>query len=133
MVRVKEQSTSSNLISLFGGELQELLRYADRNSMAHSREVRLPYLDHRIVEFVMSLPDHFLINNAFNKYLLRKSYENELPKEIVWRKNKIGFEIPQNNWHDGVYSFMNKFPTYKEFDFELYNKAFNVSSLSLFL
>ena len=63
----------------------------------------------------------------------RKSYENELPKEIVWRKNKIGFEIPQNNWHDGVYSFMNKFPTYKEFDFELYNKAFNVSSLSLFL
>jgi asparagine synthase (glutamine-hydrolysing) len=121
------------LISLFGGELQELLRYADRNSMAHSREVRLPYLDHRIVEFVMSLPDHFLINNAFNKYLLRKSYENELPKEIVWRKNKIGFEIPQNNWHDGVYSFMNKFPTYKEFDFELYNKAFNVSSLSLFL
>lgn len=121
------------LISLFGGELQELLRYADRNSMAHSREVRLPYLDHRIVEFVMSLPDHFLINNAFNKYLLRKSYENELPKEIVWRKNKIGFEIPQNNWHDGVYSFINKFPTYKEFDFELYNKAFNISSLSLFL
>jgi asparagine synthase (glutamine-hydrolysing) len=121
------------LFSLFGGELQELLRYADRNSMAHSREVRLPFLDHRIVEFVMSLPDSFLIKNAYSKYLLRKSYEKELPTEIVWRKNKIGFEIPQHKWHDCNYSFMHKFPIYGDFHPDIYNKSFNISSLSLFL
>ncbi len=78
--------------------LEELLRYADRNSMIHSREVRLPFLNHELVEFIFSLPSHFKIRNGWTKWLLRESVKNELPEEIVWRKEKVGFEPPQKTW-----------------------------------
>ena len=83
---------------LFGGSLQQLLRYADRNSMAHSREVRLPFLSHELIEFVFSLPDEFLLQNGWTKYVHRKALEPFLPKEIAWRVDKIGFEPPQKKW-----------------------------------
>ena len=78
--------------------LEELLHYADRNSMAHGREVRLPFLNHELVEFVFSLPAHFKIKNGRTKWVLRKSVEEILPPEIAWRKDKIGFEPPQKEW-----------------------------------
>lgn len=78
--------------------LEELLRYADRNSMAHGREVRLPFLDHRLVEFIFSLPSNFKIHDGWTKWLLRKSMDTKLPDEIVWRKDKIGYEPPQQLW-----------------------------------
>ncbi len=78
--------------------LQELLRYADRNSMAHSREVRLPFLNHDLVEFVFSLPSKYKINKGFTKWILRESVKDKLPNDIVWRKGKIGYEPPQAEW-----------------------------------
>ncbi|MEP7373725.1 MAG: asparagine synthase (glutamine-hydrolyzing) [Chitinophagaceae bacterium] len=78
--------------------LEELLRYADRNSMAHGREVRLPFLSHELVEFVFTLPSHFKIREGWTKWLLRQSMKQQLPPEIVWRKDKIGFEPPQKKW-----------------------------------
>lgn len=78
--------------------LKELLRYADRNSMAHSREVRLPFLSHKLVEFVFSLPDEFKINNGWTKFVLRKAMSNILPESICWRIDKIGYEPPQKKW-----------------------------------
>lgn len=78
--------------------LEELLQYADRNSMAHGREVRLPFLNHDLVEFIFSLPSHYKIRNGFSKWVFRKSMEPVLPKEIVWRKDKIGFDPPQQQW-----------------------------------
>lgn len=78
--------------------LPTLLRYADRNSMAHSREVRLPFLSHELVEFLFSLPSEFKIHQGWTKYIMRKSFENILPHEIAWRKDKIGFEPPQKKW-----------------------------------
>jgi asparagine synthase (glutamine-hydrolysing) len=78
--------------------LEELLRYADRNSMAHGREVRLPFLSHELVEFIFSLPAHFKIRNGWTKWLLRKSMEKSLPTEITWRREKVGFEPPQKMW-----------------------------------
>ena len=78
--------------------LEELLRYADRNSMAHGREVRLPFLDHELVEFIFSLPANFKIRNGWTKWLLRETMKNKLPDEIVWRKDKTGFEPPQEQW-----------------------------------
>lgn len=78
--------------------LKELLRYADRNSMAHSREVRLPFLSHKLVEYVFSLPDEFKINNGWTKFVLRKAMSNILPESICWRVDKIGYEPPQKNW-----------------------------------
>ena len=82
--------------------LYELLRYADRNSMAHGREVRLPFLSHQLVEFIFSLPSHFKIHNGWTKWILRKTVEKKLPAETVWRKDKIGFEPPQKSWMEHV-------------------------------
>lgn len=78
--------------------LQKLLRYADRNSMAHSIEVRLPFLSHQLVEFMFALPSSFKINSGWTKYLLRKSFEDILPYDIAWRKDKLGYEPPQKEW-----------------------------------
>jgi len=78
--------------------LGELLRYADRNSMAHSREVRLPFLDHTLVEFIFSLPSTYKIHNGFTKWILRQAMQPLLPADIVWRKDKIGYEPPQQQW-----------------------------------
>lgn len=84
--------------------LKELLRYADRNSMAHSREVRLPFLSHKLVEFVFSLPDEFKLNNGWTKFVLRKAMADILPHDICWRVDKIGYEPPQKEWlKDGKY------------------------------
>ncbi len=78
--------------------LEELLRYADRNSMAHSREVRLPFLSHELVEFLFSLPSHFKIREGWTKWTLRKAMDKTLPSAITWRSNKIGLEPPQLSW-----------------------------------
>ena len=78
--------------------LEELLRYADRNSMAHGREVRLPFLNHELVAFIFSLPSHFKIRDGWTKWLLRKTMDKKLPDEITWRKDKTGFEPPQQAW-----------------------------------
>ena len=78
--------------------LEELLKYADRNSMAHGREVRLPFLSHELVEFIFSLPAHFKIRNGWTKWILRETMKSSLPESIVWRKDKVGFEPPQKNW-----------------------------------
>lgn len=78
--------------------LEELLRYADRNSMAHGREVRLPFLNYELVEFVFSLPPHFKIRNGWTKWILRNAMKNLLPPEIAWRGDKVGFEPPQKQW-----------------------------------
>jgi asparagine synthase (glutamine-hydrolysing) len=84
--------------STMRGPLQDLLRYADRNSMAHSREVRLPFLFHELVEFCFSLPDEFKLKLGWTKYIMRVTFEGVLPEEICWRKEKVGFEPPQNAW-----------------------------------
>lgn len=78
--------------------LEELLRFADRNSMAHGKEVRLPFLNHKLVEFIFSLPASYKIHDGWTKWLLRKMMDKKLPDEIVWRKDKVGYEPPQKQW-----------------------------------
>ena len=82
----------------FGRYLTTLLRYGDRNSMAHSREVRLPFCDHRIAEFVSRLPPHLLMGEVQTKRLLRESMRGILPEGIRTRWNKQGFRPPQDLW-----------------------------------
>lgn len=89
----KEQSLLS---TQFG--LQDLLRYEDRNSMAFSIESRVPFLDHRLVEFSIALNNDWKIKNGWTKYILRKTAEPLLDKEVVWRKYKMGFLTPQKLW-----------------------------------
>lgn len=86
----------------FSNGLEELLQYADRNAMAHGREVRLPFLFHELVAFVFSLPAAYKIRDGYSKWLLRKAMEQDLPANIVWNKTKIGFEPPQAEWMKDV-------------------------------
>ncbi|NQV56043.1 MAG: asparagine synthase (glutamine-hydrolyzing) [Rhodospirillales bacterium] len=78
--------------------LPVLLRYGDRNSMAHSREVRLPFCDHRLAEFVLSLRPELLMGGAQTKRLLRGALKNSLPPAIRERWNKQGFLPPHAEW-----------------------------------
>ncbi|MFM2049081.1 MAG: hypothetical protein RI955_1629 [Bacteroidota bacterium] len=78
--------------------LHKLLKYADRNSMANSIEVRLPFLQHKMIENVLQLPPDFLINEGWTKYLLRRSLADVVPSEITWRKNKLSFQPPEKKW-----------------------------------
>lgn len=78
--------------------LEELLRYADRNSMAHGCEVRLPFLSHELVEFIFTLPSKYKIRQGWSKWLLRKTMDPLLPAGITWRTDKVGFEPPQQQW-----------------------------------
>ena len=84
--------------STFRSGLEDLLRYADRNSMAHGREVRLPFLSHELVGFIFSLPDNLKIRKGWTKWLLRVAMNGQLPQHICWAKKKIGFEPPQKEW-----------------------------------
>jgi asparagine synthase (glutamine-hydrolysing) len=96
------QSLSDMLYyNTFQSGLEELLRYADRNSMAHGREVRLPFLSHELVSFAFSLPDNLKIRNGWTKWILRTSMDNYLPRHITWQKKKTGFEPPQKRWMEG--------------------------------
>ena len=78
--------------------LEELLRYADRNSMAHGTEVRLPFLNFDLVNYIFSLPASFKIKNGFTKFILRKTMSGRLPDSILWNPEKTGFEPPQKKW-----------------------------------
>ena len=82
----------------FQTRLPALLRYEDRNSMAFSLESRVPFLDHRLVEFAFSLPDEALIHQGWSKWILRQSMQGILPESIQWRKDKMGFVTPQELW-----------------------------------
>tara|TARA_R110002110_G_scaffold173869_3_gene376778 strand:- start:4569 stop:6476 length:1908 start_codon:yes stop_codon:yes gene_type:complete len=85
----------------FAATLPTLLRYGDRNSMAHSREVRLPFCDHRIAEFVLSLPPGYLMGDIQTKRLLRESIRGIVPDPVRERWNKQGFRPPQDSWMSG--------------------------------
>lgn len=80
------------------GKLGELLRYADRNSMAHGREVRLPYLQHELVQWVFSLPDEWRMKEGYTKWILRKAMDPLLPAANCWQGRKVAFEAPQSDW-----------------------------------
>lgn len=75
-----------------------LLHYEDRNSMAFSVESRLPFLDYRLVEFALSLPDNYKIHNGKTKYILREAMKTVLPEKIYNRTDKMGFVTPEELW-----------------------------------
>ncbi len=114
--------------------LPTLLRYGDRNSMAHSREVRLPFCDHRIAELVLSLKPEILMGNTETKHLLRAAMNDVLPAAISQRWNKQGFLPPQDDWFSDTLLHMFK-DTVGSGDFlsrGYWNKAWWTKALSRF-
>jgi asparagine synthase (glutamine-hydrolysing) len=79
----------------------DILTKVDRMSMAHSLEVRPPFLDHRILEFAGSLPEELKIRGSQLKFVLRELMKNKLPRNIL-RREKIGFDIPAHDWFRGA-------------------------------
>jgi len=79
----------------------DILCKVDRMSMAHSLEVRPPFLDHRICEFAMSLPADLKIRGSRLKFLLRELMKDKLPSAIL-RRSKAGFDIPAHEWLRGT-------------------------------
>ena len=78
--------------------LPRILHDVDRNSMASSLEVRLPFLDYRLVEFSYTLPHQFKMRGKWTKYILRKSCRKYLPGKIYRRTSKMGFPAPFDKW-----------------------------------
>jgi asparagine synthase (glutamine-hydrolysing) len=78
----------------------DILTKTDRMSMAHSLEVRPPFLDHRIVEFAATLPPSLKIRGSRQKFLLKEMMKGKLPPSVLSRK-KVGFDIPAHEWLRG--------------------------------
>lgn len=86
----QKQEVSSRLLPL--------LHYEDKNSMLHSVEARLPFLDFRVLQAALTLPINLKLKNGWTKHILRNNPNSDLPDEILWRKHKLGFEAPTNTW-----------------------------------
>lgn len=78
----------------------DILTKVDRASMAHGLEVRVPLLDHQLVEWISSLPVELKLRGAEGKYLLKKALQPYLPRELLYRK-KMGFSVPLAHWMRG--------------------------------
>lgn len=78
--------------------LPTLLRYEDRNSMGNSVESRLPFLDHRVIEFGVALSERMKLRNGFGKWILRKAMVSKVPDSIRLNRDKRGFDVNQKRW-----------------------------------
>ncbi len=74
------------------------LRIEDRNSMAHSIEARLPFLDYRLVTLMFQLPSTWKMKGAWNKYILRQAMTGIIPESVRTRADKMGFPVPCRRW-----------------------------------
>jgi len=94
--------SSSLKQSVIAAPLPLYLRIEDRNSMAHSVEARLPFLDYRLVSFVHGLPDNWKVRGPWNKYVLREGMRGRIPESVRSRVDKMGFPTASKKWfaHD---------------------------------
>jgi len=93
-----------NIVDRYGyllltqGTLPSFLRYEDRNSMANSIEARVPFLDHRLVEFLFSVPPSQKLRKGMTKFILRNCMKGILPEKVRRRMDKMGFVTPEALW-----------------------------------
>jgi asparagine synthase (glutamine-hydrolysing) len=90
--------------SIEQGPLPLYLRIEDRNSMAHSVEARLPFLDYRLVSLAFRLGDDWKLRGSWNKYVLREAMRGRIPESVRARRDKMGFPVPARAWFaDALY------------------------------
>ena len=92
------KSLNESLCAHFRFKLEHLLRMEDRNSMAFSLEARVPYLDYRLVEYLLGVPEALKIRLGETKYLQKKALGRYTTPEILARKDKLGFATPMEDW-----------------------------------
>ena len=78
-----------------------LIHYSDSVSMGHSIESRMPFMDYRLVEFLALVPSAYKIHKGWTKYIARLAFDGKLPDEVTWRKDKMGWPIPEEFWFRG--------------------------------
>lgn len=78
--------------------LPTLLRYEDRNSMANSIETRLPFLDHDLLAYSISLPSSMKVKKGYGKWLLREVMKEKLPQNLLTSRFKRGFDVGEKKW-----------------------------------
>jgi len=96
-----ESDLNKKLVEDIKTSLVTLLHYDDHTSMAYSIESRLPFMDYRVIEFLASVPACYKIHNGWTKYLARLAFDGKLPDDIVWRRDKMGWPIPEKTWFEG--------------------------------
>jgi asparagine synthase (glutamine-hydrolysing) len=89
------------LASDFETHLQNLLLYADKTAMAWSVESRMPFMDYRLVEFLATVPPAYKIHGGWTKWLARQALRDHLPSEVAWRRDKMGWAVPEPAWFEG--------------------------------
>jgi asparagine synthase (glutamine-hydrolysing) len=92
------KSLKDALLDHFEYKLEHLLKWEDRNSMWFSLESRVPFLDYRLVEKTLATTSDLKIKKGMTKYILRQAMKGVLPEKIRLRRDKIGFETPQDDW-----------------------------------
>jgi asparagine synthase (glutamine-hydrolysing) len=106
-------------ILTYSSNLQLLLHWEDRNSMAHSIEARVPFVDHQIIEFSLSLGGDHKIVGGDTKRVLRSAMKGILPEGVRQRRDKLGFATPEEIWMrgplkgqmlDGIEASIKRFP-----------------------
>jgi len=91
-------SLKEALLDHFEFKLEHLLKWEDHNSMCFSIEARVPFLDHRLVEKVLATKSGLIISKGTTKQLLRGAMKGIMPEKIRLRRDKIGFETPEDEW-----------------------------------
>jgi asparagine synthase (glutamine-hydrolysing) len=86
------------LFNHFEYKLEHLLKWQDLNSMRFSIEARVPFLDYRMVEGLLTINSDQLISKGMTKTILREAMKGILPENLRLRKDKVGFDTPQNEW-----------------------------------
>jgi len=71
----------------------------DKSMMSIPVEVRMPFLDYRLVELLFSLPVSYIYRNGWTKYIMRRAMVDTLPESITWRRDKMGFTVPKRAWY----------------------------------
>jgi asparagine synthase (glutamine-hydrolysing) len=92
------ESLHDALLDHFEYKLEHLLKWEDRNSMCFSLEARVPFLDYRLVEKTLATSSDLIIKSGMTKHLLRESMRGILPEKIRLRRDKVGFDTPQDEW-----------------------------------
>ncbi len=98
--RIENRATtrSMSLLMIQQLTLPMLLHWEDRNSMAHSVESRVPFLDHELVEMAISMPDELKIRRGVTKCILKAALRDIVPPSVAHRRDKLGFATPEEQW-----------------------------------
>lgn len=98
----ESKNLTESILNHFEHKLEHLLKWEDRNSMHFSIESRVPFLDYRLVEQGINMPDNLKIRNGMTKYVLRECVRDIVPAQILDNTYKVGYATPEDIWFRNI-------------------------------